>query len=529
MATMIQESMDSEYDDVRFPQERTQGLILGLTLEQVIVVLAGVLIGMAFILRGGPAMFVGIGLMAVIGAFGATRFRGRSLPGWVWVATQYLRRGATDQLEYRQGMAPAHVLELVDGEPQAPVSEAGPQAQRDAKGRIKPGERARFRLPGVAGELMVYAMPNGAGFVWDPRAREAVVCAKVMTTRGFDLESFDAQEERSLSWGSSLAALSRLPGVVRIQASDQTTLISGAAVEDFYESKQEGAGRSGASVDPFLDQAFRELMKEAQSMPVHEQWLTLVVSPSKITSQVKALGGGTPALMEHMLKLMTTVESTMPRSGTQVTAWHSPRTLAGLSRSAFDPDASVMVSTMKADGKTAGTAPSSAGPMAVEVHAGHMVTDGTYHRTYKVSELPQNLARLGFLDELVFAGDFRHTVSVFMAPVERGAAVRSVQRRKTDWHTNSRLMNKLGRIGSLEHDQSLEDVEREEAELRRRHTGVEVVVLVTVTGASRSELESAAAEVVASGITAECELRPVWMEQDAAFVAGALPFGRMKL
>ena len=49
MATMIQESMDSEYDDVRFPQERTQGLILGLTLEQVIVVLAGVLIGMAFI------------------------------------------------------------------------------------------------------------------------------------------------------------------------------------------------------------------------------------------------------------------------------------------------------------------------------------------------------------------------------------------------------------------------------------------------------------------------------------------------
>ncbi|MBD4636101.1 hypothetical protein GUG46_02525, partial [Xanthomonas citri pv. citri] len=156
-----------------------------------------------------------------------------------------LRRGATDQLEYRQGMAPAHVLELVDGEPQAPVSEAGPQAQRDAKGRIKPGEPARFRLPGVAGELMVYAMPNGAGFVWDPRAREAVVCAKVMTTRGFDLESFDAQEERSLSWGSSLAALSRLPGVVRIQASDQTTLISGAAVEDFYESKQEDAGRSG--------------------------------------------------------------------------------------------------------------------------------------------------------------------------------------------------------------------------------------------------------------------------------------------
>lgn len=98
-----------------------------------IVVLAGVLIGMAFILRGGPAMFVGIGLMAVIGAFGATRFRGRSLPGWVWVAAQYLRRG-NGAARVPPGMVPAHVLELVDGEPQAPVSEAGPQAQRDAKG-----------------------------------------------------------------------------------------------------------------------------------------------------------------------------------------------------------------------------------------------------------------------------------------------------------------------------------------------------------------------------------------------------------
>ena len=52
MATMIQESMDSEYDDVRFPQERTQGLILGLTLEQVIVVLAGVLIAEAILIAG---------------------------------------------------------------------------------------------------------------------------------------------------------------------------------------------------------------------------------------------------------------------------------------------------------------------------------------------------------------------------------------------------------------------------------------------------------------------------------------------
>ena len=74
MATMIQESMDSEYDDVRFPQERTQGLILGLTLEQVIVVLAGVLIGP---LLGGQ---ISIGVALTVKGFMAAILGGLGSP-----------------------------------------------------------------------------------------------------------------------------------------------------------------------------------------------------------------------------------------------------------------------------------------------------------------------------------------------------------------------------------------------------------------------------------------------------------------
>ena len=529
MSTAVKMDVESEYDEVRFPQERTPGLVLGLTGEQLIVMGIGVAVGMAFILRGGPSLVVGLMFFVVFGILGAVRFRGRSVPGWIAVALRYLRRGSSEQLSYRQGLSPAHELTLVDGEPQAVVIEAATKAERDAKGVIKPGQPTRFRLPGVTGELMVYALPNGAGFVWDPRAREAVVVAKVMTSRGFNLESFDAQEERSLSWGAALAAMSRLPGVVRIQASDQTTLISGANVQGFYEGKQEAAGITGEQIDPFLDAAFHELMREAQSMPVHEQWLSLVVSPAKITSQLRALGGGMPALMEQMSKLMATVEGALPRSGTRVTAWHSPRTLAGLSRAAFDPDAALMVSATDLTGAAVGTAPTSAGPMAVETHPGHLITDGTMHRTYKVSELPQDVARLGFLDELVFSGDFRHTVTVYMSPVERGAAVRSVQRRMASWSSDSSFLRKLGRPHSIEHDQTLEDIQRERAELRRRHTGMDMVVLVTVTGRSQSELESAANEVVTAAITSGCEVRPIWLEQDAAFIAAALPFGRIKL
>lgn len=167
--------------------------------------------------------------------------------------------------------------------------------------------------------------------------------------------------------------------------------------------------------------------------------------------------------------------------------------------------------------------------MAVEVHAGHMRTDGHMHRTYKVSELPQQLARLGFLDELIFAGDFRHTVSVFMSPVDRSSAMRATKRRMATWRSDSKVMERMDRPPSPEHEQEKDDIEREQGELMKRHAGLEMAVLVTVTGRNESELEAASNEIMTSSITAGCELRPLYLEQDSAFMAAALPFGMVKL
>lgn len=520
----------SEYDGVHFAQERPAGVVLGLTWDQLAVIGFGVLWLGAGILAQGRMLIVGVVMALVCVLIGILRVQGRSAPGWARLALTHLSRAGSGQLSYKQGMGPGHEVQLVDGEPQASVVDAGMEAIRDGQGRIRPGKPARLRLPGAADELRMYGLPGGAGFVWDPRAKVASVCAKVLTSRGFDLESFDAQESRSQSWGASLAAMGRLPGVVRIQASDQTTVVSGSRVLGYYEAKQESAGVSGADVDPFLDAAFRELMREAQSMPVHEQWVTLVVSPEKIGSQLKALGGGVPALMEHTLKIMATVEGMLPRSGTRVTAWHSPRSLAGLSRAAFDPDSALSVSASDLTGVTVGaSANGGGGPMGVEVFPGHLRTDGHMHRVYKVSELPQDIARLGFLDELIFSGEFRHTVSVFMAPVDRGSAMRATKQRMSTWRSDTKMMERLDRPPSPEHEQEKVDIEREQSELMRRHAALDMVVLVSITGRKESELEAAANEVTTAAITAGCELRLLWLEQDAGFMAAALPFGMVKL
>src|SRR5699024_2398353 len=102
--------------------------------------------------------------------------------------------------------------------------------------------------------------------------------------------------------------------------------------------------------------------------------------------------------------------------------------------------------------------------------------------TYKVSEFPQKQAKFGFLDALVFAGDFRHTVSVYYAPGEPRKALKKLQKRKADHRSTSNMLNRMDREPSLEHLREREDMDAEEDQLIAGHAPVQLSVLVTVTG-----------------------------------------------
>src|SRR5699024_12178788 len=119
--------------------------------------------------------------------------------------------------------------------------------------------------------------PEGAGVVYNPRRGEAMVVAKIRTTKGFDLESFEAQEDRTTGWREAISAMMRTEGVVRVQATDQTTLISSQSVKSWYEQRSRVAG-AGDDIDPFLHSSVLDLIDQAQVMPVHENWLTILVS-----------------------------------------------------------------------------------------------------------------------------------------------------------------------------------------------------------------------------------------------------------
>lgn len=266
-------------------------------------------------------------------------------------------------------------------------------------------------------------------------------------------------------------------------------------------------------------------MDQAHGQPVHEMWLTVVLSKDKLADRSRAAGGGLGGMMDIAQTTMTTIEGLLPPSGARVAQWHSPRSLGEIVRSAFDPSSSVGIS--ERSGEFAGVHPESAGPMGVEEYRSHLVTDSGYHRTYMVSEWPQSQANLGFLSSLIFVGDFRHTVTVVHKRRDARRALKDTKRRKATWFSSDRTRERMGQPPSLEHERELADIKDEEQQLVDGHAALTQVGLVTVSGADERELEANCTELITRAAEASCEVRPMWFQQASGFVAGALPLGRV--
>lgn len=533
MAT--EEQIETEWDGTRFPREKNTGVIMGLDGIQVTFIGLGLVFSVALVFAlGFPlGLFLGFFNLVVTAAIGIPRFWGKSIITWVVHGLERVFRGTKGQLRFHRELPVADLH--VDREER----EARVVAWRDKYDRIDPGEGYRLNLPGEAGELTIYELPGGPGFVFDPRTREGTVVAKLVTRRAFDLESDEAQVDRTRGFRDSISALAGVPGVSRVQLSDQTTMLSGSRVKQWYDQKRAAAPTvldeetgeklplSGENINPFLHASYVDLIENAQDQPVHEMWLSVVFDAKKLERRALAAGGGLRGFMEVVVGTMGNIESLVPASGVVITGWHTPRSMAALSRTAFDPDATLEISDREGD--WSGVAPEEAGPMGMEVAPGHLYSDGWYHRTYTISEWPQAQANLGFMEKFIFSGEFRHTVSVILRPKEIRGALRKTQNRKADWETADKFRRKLDRPESLEHKREIEDIEQEELDLMAGHAAVDIAALITVSGATPEELESNSADMTTKAAEANCELRPAQLQQDAAFIAGALPFGRAVL
>lgn len=532
----------SSYNEARFGRRPRTGVFMGLGWLQVILAMMTLLIAVgSFLSRGFPRGVISTALILIIGAgVILPTYFGRSVPSWIGVFFMFRLRKALGQASYRRKLD-GQITAIVSENPEDDLALDLPKGHkmvdgvhRDKKGRIVLGEPSRLHLPGIDDQVELYTTPDGFAFAYDKARQLGLITAKLTTTRAFSMESFERKMARTAAFDDALTSFGMIEGLALIQLSDQTRMLSSRNIREYYEHRIEKAPvaieygeevkLAGAQIDPFLDSSYRDLAESAHTQSIHEQWMTLGFSARELNSEIEENGKGVAGFVEAIMQRLGAINDSMQQAGVLVQYWHDPRSFSALIRSAFDPETTVEISERSGD--FAGVEPNVAGPMAVETSWSMLQTDSAFHRVYWISEWPRKKARMGFLEALIFAGDFPHTITQILRPVTVGKSLKRIETRKTDWETTDKFRKKSGRASSRQHDAEFEDIESVEEQLVDGHGSYFMTGMVTVSGGSKGELERNCAKMRDAASRSRIELLPAYGQQDSAFSAAALPLAK---
>jgi hypothetical protein len=324
--------------------------------------------------------------------------------------------------------------------------------------------------------------------------------------RSFSLLDPEQQVQRLEAWRAVLASLAR-PGspIRRIQWIER----SGPAAAPWP-----GDDRAPFPAAPDLateraQVSYAELVSSvASSTRAQEVWVVVSVDGPRGRSS----GAGRPldSLRREIRLLQGQLRNADLRPGDPLGAIDIQRTVASLHR----PRASTLRPGL-------GT---SAWPVASDDAWSYYRTDESWHATYWIAEWPRLDVGPDFLLPLLVGGG-RRTVSVIMAPVPSGRALREVRSARTADLADARLRDRAGFLPSARREREADGVTRRESELAEGHAEFRFSGYVTISAPDRPELDVLCAEAEHAGQTAHLELRRLYGRQGEAFT-WTLPLGR---
>jgi hypothetical protein len=163
---------------------------------------------------------------------------------------------------------------------------------------------------------------------------------------------------------------------------------------------------------------------------------------------------------------------------------------------------------------------------SVEEHWTYVRSDSGFHQTFWIAEWPRQKVFPGFLHPLIYVGDFRHTVTEVIRAVPTTEALRDIRSAQEAHETRRRINTRFDRPLTREQRAEEEEVAQREEEIVAGHGDVRPAAYVTVTAGTLEDLARHRQELESAAAGAFVELRLLAGQQWAAFVAGALPFGR---
>ncbi|GFZ82718.1 SCO6880 family protein [Nesterenkonia alkaliphila] len=475
-----------ELTPVKFSRLTRRGVLLGLSLPQLITLGAGVLSVVGALYAGGGVLLAYTApVWLACAVLTWVPIGGRKLIEWVPVAFRWVWRVTGGQLLYRRTV-------------------------------VKPRPAGTLALPGDAASLREFLDPEtGAAMIHDPHANTLTAIIG-LSHPAFVLLDPGEQERRVTAWGRVLATACRSGRVARLQVTERTLPDSGTGLAEWW-------AEHGTDDGSWTATTYSELIERAgPAGERHATTLSLALDMKNSSRQIRTAGGGLRGAAAVLRQEMTTLVAALHAADLTPSEWLTPGEVAVILRGAYDP---AIAATLERHGEL-GRDLAAAGPVAVTESWDHLRSDSAHHAVLWISEWPRSLVYPGFLAPLLLSTGIQRTFSLVCTPIRSDQAARDIRKKKTEYISDAAQRAKIGQIEDASQTAEYHDVLQQEADLTAGHGVLRYTGLISVSAPSIDELEAAVSAVEQAAIQASCETRRLVGQQAQAFAVAALPLAR---
>ncbi|GAA3871394.1 type VII secretion protein EccE [Leifsonia kafniensis] len=471
---------------VQFSRLTKRGVLLGLSLAQLVVLAVGIFTIVAALYAGGGLLLMwSAPIWGLCLLLAAVSIGGRKPIEWLPLAARWMWRVSLGQLVYRRRV-------------------------------VKPRPAGTLALPGDAAALREFIDPEtGAAMIHDPHAGTLTAIVGV-THPAFVLLDPGEQDRRVASWGRVLATACRSGRIARMQISERTLPNSGSGLEEWWATH-------GTDDGSWVATTYKELIDRAgPAGERHASTISVALDMKSSARQIRAAGGGLRGAAAVLRQEMTTLTTALRAADLSPTGWLSPVDVAVILRSAYDPAAAP---ALERHGDLGGSL-ATAGPVAVTETWDRLRSDSAFHTVLWLSEWPRSLVYPGFLAPVLLSSGIQRTFSLICTPIRADQAARDIRKKRTELISDAAQRAKIGQIEDAQQTAEYQDVLQQESDLTAGHGVLRFTGLIAVAAPTTAELDAAVAAIEQAAVQASCETRRLVGQQAQAFTVAALPLCR---
>lgn len=471
---------------VQFSRLTRRGILLGLSLPQLIVLTIGVLSIVGALYAGGGMLLAWTAPIWLLSAALAwTPVGGRKLIEWLPVTFRWVARTQARQTVFRRRI-------------------------------VKPRPAGTLALPGDAAALREWEDPEtGAAMIHDPH-NQTLTAIIAVSHPAFVLLDPGEQERRVATWGRVLATTCRSGRIARLQVCERTLPDGGSGLVEWWRSH-------GTDDGSWTSNVYRELIDRAgPAGERHATTISLALDLRAAARQVRTNGGGIKGAAAVLRQEMTTLVTALRAAELTVGAWLTPSEVAVILRSAYDPATAALLERHGDIGRGLATA----GPVAVTESWDRLRSDSAHHTVLWISEWPRSQVYPGFLAPVLLSSGIQRAFSLVCTPIRSDQAARDIRKKKTELISDAAQRSKMGQIEDASQTAEYGDVLQQEADLTAGHGVLRYTGLISISAPTPEELDTAVAAIEQAAIQASCETRRLVGQQAQAFTVAALPLCR---